>query len=129
MEKEYFLIRWVNCSNGGTDIIGVTDDEEFAKSVCSEQPVFRKYERVKFLVKDLKDKIKEIAETYHDRLVMASMSGTNNNCQCCGKPTPTTTCIEHDSQDFTKDLWVCSDCYCAVVKYWQENRPKKIAPI
>jgi len=129
MKKEYFIIRWVNCGNGGTDIIGVTDDEEFAKTVCSEQPVFRKYEKVKFLERDLTTKIKEIAETYHDREVMTSMSGGDNKCECCGKTTITRTCIEHDSQDYSKDLWVCGDCYTAIATYWKENHPKKICPV
>ena len=31
--KKYYLIRWVNCSNGITDIIGITDDEELAKTI------------------------------------------------------------------------------------------------
>ena len=48
MEK-YYLIRWVNCSNGITDIIGITDDEELAKQTCLVQPTFRKYEEVKLL--------------------------------------------------------------------------------
>ena len=133
MEKEYFVLRRANCGTLNletgkmdTDIIGITDDEAFAKTM---QSVFCYYEKVKFLERDLSKIIGIIADNYHDRLVMASMSGTNNNCQCCGKPTPTTTCIEHDSQDFTKDLWVCSDCYCAIVKYWQERKPKKIAPV
>lgn len=129
MEKEYFVIRWVNCSNGGTDIIGITDDEEYAKTVCSEQPVFRKYEKVRLLKRDLKEIIKGIAETYHDRMVMTGMSGGNNKCECCGETVVTRTCIEHDSQDYSKDLWVCSDCYIAIATYWKEHRPKKIAPI
>jgi hypothetical protein len=129
MEKEYFVVRWVNCSNGGTDIIGITDDEETAKSVCKIQPLFRTYEKVSFLERDLTEIIKEIAETYHDREVMTGMSGGDNKCECCGKKVVTRTCIEHDSQDYSKDLWICSDCYCAIVKYWQENRPKKIAPM
>jgi hypothetical protein len=75
------------------------------------------------------EKIKQIAETYHDRLVMTGMSGGDNKCECCGKKTVTRTCIEHDSQDFSKDLWVCADCYAAIATYWKEHRPKKIAPI
>jgi len=129
MKKEYFLIRWVSCSTGDTDIIGVTDDEECAKAVCKLQPLFRKYEKVKFLERDLKDVIKEIAETYHDRVVMTGMSGGNNKCECCGNTVVTRTCIEHDSLDFSKDLWICADCYCDIAGYWQKNLPKKIAPI
>lgn len=129
MEKEYFVVRWVNCSNGGTDIIGITDDEEYAKTVCKRQPVFRSYEKVIFLKEDLSAKIKEIAETYHDRVVMTGMCGGDNKCECCGKKTVTRTCIEHDSGDVSKDLWICPDCYVAIVTYWKENSPKKICPI
>jgi len=89
MEKEYFVLRRAHCGTldlktgkMDTDIIGITDDEEFAKS---QQSVFCYYEKVKFLEKDLiTSKIKEIAETYHDRLVMAGMSGGDNKCECCG---------------------------------------------
>jgi hypothetical protein len=133
MEKEYFVLRRANCGTLNletgkmdTDIIGITDDEEFAKSQVS---VFCYYEKVKFLERDLTTKIKEIAETYHDREVMCGMSGGNNRCECCGKIVVTRTCIEHDSKDFSKDLWICSDCYCDIAKYWKEHRPKKIAPV
>jgi hypothetical protein len=95
MEKEYFLLR--RFGNGGTDIIGITDDEEFAKSQVG---VFCNYEKVKFLEKDMTPRIKEIAETHHDRVVMTGMSGGNNKCECCGKTVVTRTCIEHDSQVF-----------------------------
>jgi len=126
MEKEYFVIRRFNCGNGGTDIIGITDDEEFAKSM---QNVFCGYEKVLFLKKDISTKIEELAKTYHDRVVMTGMSGGNSKCDCCGKPSVTRTCIEHDSQDFSKDLWICADCYCDIVKYWEKNLPNKILPI
>jgi len=133
MEKEYFVLRRAHCGTLNletgkmdTDIIGITDDEEFAKSQVS---VFCYYEKVRFLERDLTLKIKEIAETYHDRLVMTGMSGGDNKCECCGKKVITRTCIEHDTQDYSKDLWVCVDCYCAIMKYWKEHKPKKIAPI
>lgn len=47
--KNYYLIRWVNCSNGISDIIGIVDNEELAKEICKTQPMFRKYEEVKLL--------------------------------------------------------------------------------
>ena len=129
MEKEFFVIRWVNCSNGGTDIIGITDDEEFAKSVCNEQPLFRTYEKVKFLKRNIKELVKEIAETYHDREVMSSQAGLERKCDCCGTLIYSTVCIEHDSQDYSKDKWVCPNCYVEISIYWKENHPKKICPV
>lgn len=44
--KKIYLIRQVNCCAGGTDIIGLTDDIEIAKSM---QSVFCSYEEVKYL--------------------------------------------------------------------------------
>lgn len=126
METEYFVLRRVNCSNGGTDIIGITDNEEFAKS---QQSVFCGYEKVKFLERDTKEKIKELAENYHDRLVMSMVSGSNKNCECCRKETITLTCIEKDDKDYSKDVWLCDKCYAAIVAYWKEHSPKKICPI
>jgi len=125
-EKEYFVIYRANCSAGGSDVIGITDDEELAKSM---QGVFCGYEKVKFLKKDISTKIEELAKTYHDRVVMTGMSGGENKCDCCGKKVITRTCIEHDSGDFSKDLWICGDCYCEIVKYWEKNLPKKIMPV
>jgi hypothetical protein len=71
------------------------------------------------------EKIKEIAETYHDRNVLASTYGIEKKCDCCEKMVLTTICIEHDSQDYSKDMGVCDDCYIAIVNYWKENCPKK----
>jgi hypothetical protein len=45
-EQKYFLLRRVNCSNGGSDIIGITTDEEYAKS---QQSVFCSYEELQIL--------------------------------------------------------------------------------
>jgi len=73
--------------------------------------------------------IKEVAEQYHDRLVMSMITMSGKNCDCCDKPEHTRICIEHDSQDYSKDMWICPDCYAKIVKYWKENHPKKIAPI
>lgn len=129
METEYFVLRRVNCSNGGTDIIGITDDEEFAKFYCNEQPLFCSYEKVKFLERDTKEKIKELAENYHDRFVMSMVTGSNKNCECCGKETKTLICIEKDDKDYSKDVWLCDKCYAAIVVYWKEHSPKKIFPI
>lgn len=129
MEKEYFVIRWVSCSNGGTDIIGITDDEEFAKSVCNEQLLFRTYEKVKFLKRDITSIVKELAETYHDREVVAYTYADNQKCDCCGKIVTARICIEHDSQDYSKDKLICSDCYVAIATYWKVNHPKKVCPI
>jgi predicted AlkP superfamily phosphohydrolase/phosphomutase len=126
MEKEYFVLRQVNCSNGGTDIIGITDDEEFAKSQVS---VFCNYEKVKFLERDITLIVKELAETYHDRDVMSTTYADNQICDCCKKTVMATYCIEHDSQDYSKDKHVCSDCYVAIATYWKEHNPKKICPI
>jgi hypothetical protein len=127
MEKEYFVLLRAHCSNGvDNGVIGITDDEEFAKSQVS---VFCFYQKVKFLKRDITLIVKELAETYHDREVMSSTTGSEVKCECCSKLTVTRTCIEHDSQDVLKDLWVCPDCYIAIATYWKEHHPKKICPI
>jgi uncharacterized protein with PIN domain len=77
----------------------------------------------------IKKIIKELAETYHDREVMAMTTMTGQKCGCCNKSALTTVCIEHDSQDYSKDKHVCPDCYTAIATYWKENHPKKICPI
>lgn len=126
-EKEYFVVLRANCSNGvDNGIIGITDDETFAKSM---QSVFCTYQKVKFLKRDLTEIVKELAESYHDRVVMSAMSVGNEPCDCCEKPAVTLYCIEHDSQDYSKDKWVCGDCYTAIATYWKEHHPKKICPI
>jgi len=73
----------------------------------------------------LEDKIIEIAEKYHDREVMASVSMDNQDCGCCNNATLITCCIEHDSQNYSKDLNVCPDCYEKIATYWKEHNPKK----
>ena len=45
-EKKIYLIRQVNSFAGGTDILGITDNLEYAKSV---QSVFCTYEEVKYI--------------------------------------------------------------------------------
>ena len=75
------------------------------------------------------DKIKEIAETHHDRLCMSVLSGIKQTCGCCEYETITTTVVEHDSRDYSKDLRVCNDCYSTIMKYWKANSPRKIPNI
>ena len=130
-EKEYFLIRRVGAMAVGPgivnpDIVGITDDEEYAKS---RMDIFTKYDKVRFLTRDLTEIVKEIAETYHDRVVFSGMSGGENICGCCKKEVFSLVCIEHDSQDYSKDLWICHDCYTKIATYWKEHHPKKICPI
>jgi hypothetical protein len=74
-------------------------------------------------------KVKSIAETYHDRVCMSMLTMENQVCKCCGSVVRVTTSIEHDSQDHSKDLSVCTNCYEHIVNYWKMNRPGKIAPI
>jgi len=132
-EKQYFVLRRAHCGTFDmktgkmdTDIIGLTDDEEFAKSQVS---VFCYYEEVKFINRDLTERIKNVAETHHDRLVFAGMSGSEKICGCCKKEVYHVVCIEHDSQDYSKDMWVCLDCYNKIATYWKVHTPKKICPI
>ena len=127
-EKEYFVIRRVGCGAGqNTDIIGITDDEEYAKSRVD---VFTAYEKVKFIVKNLDHIVKRIAENYHDREVMSIRSSLDQEvCDCCKKHSITLVCVENDNRDFSKDKWVCSDCYNLIATYWKNNHPKKICPI
>jgi hypothetical protein len=73
--------------------------------------------------------IKKLAENYHDREVMSMTSATDQSCDGCGRTTITTVCIEHDSQDYSKDKHVCPDCYVKIANYWKEFHPKKICPV
>lgn len=82
-------------------------------------------------------KIKEIAETYHDREVYShttlSPFGYDDKiqlltCKCCEKEVRTIVSIEHDSRDYSKDMGVCFDCYTDISDYWNENSPGKICP-
>jgi len=79
-------------------------------------------------MKKYKNKISKIATTYHDRAVMSSFRGDERECPCCNRPVKMTTSIEHDSQDYSKDLSVCVSCYSDIVKQWRKNTPKKIFP-
>jgi hypothetical protein len=78
---------------------------------------------------ELKNKVKEIAESYHDRLVFSGSSGFSQKCGCCGETVGTTVSIEHDGRDFSKDLRVCGTCYTLIATYWRDNKPNKIPPI
>ncbi len=74
-------------------------------------------------------KIQSIAETYHDRDCMSNLSMRNQICKCCESIVIHTTLIEHDSQERSKDLSICIDCYTRIYNYWTVNKPRKIAPI
>jgi hypothetical protein len=74
-------------------------------------------------------KVEEVAETYHDKLCGNSTTVREQICPCCWNLVTTTTKIEHDSQDYSKDLSVCFDCYSKIHTQWQKNNPAKISPI
>jgi len=124
-EKHFFLVFSPNSSAG---IIGITDNKEFAKSM---QSVFVGYEEVKFLDSSQWriDRVKEIAPHYHDRECGNWLSMCGQKCSCCGQKVDTTTGIEHDSRDFSKDLNVCMECYTEIINYWKVNSVGKIAMI
>lgn len=124
-QKRYFLVRSVNAfASGANPIWGITDNEEYAKSV---QDVFTDYEEVKMI--DLADwrkqKVKEIAPLYHDRICMSILSGFGQKCKCCGKIVSQTMSIEHETQDYSKDLSICIECYTEIVKFWKGDIIKK----
>jgi len=73
--------------------------------------------------------IQETAKNYHDRTVQSGTIAGGQVCGCCGKDTIRTISIEHDSQDYSKDLSVCTDCCAEIYKIWKEETPKKICPI
>lgn len=83
----------------------------------------------KILEPALPNRIKEIAEQYHERVCGGTLGMSNQKCECCFSKTNTTTVIEHDSRDFSKDLKLCTDCWIKLMSYWQKNHPKKIVPI
>ena len=89
----------------------------------SEDVIIQDYEKL------ISNKIIDIANTYHDRLCMSNASGFSQKCGCCKKDVTTTTSIEHDSRDYSKDLSICVDCYVKIVEYWKTNKPNKISPI
>ena len=73
-----------------------------------------------------------IASNYHERIPNAiigsyMVSGPpKERCPNCGNITISKTCVEHDSQDKSKDLWICLDCYSAVCSLWKKYYPKKM---
>ena len=69
--------------------------------------------------------MKNIAENYHDRDICAMVGGCDLVCGCCRKKTTTTIFIEHDSQDHSKDLSICFDCYTSIHKIWKKKTPAK----
>ncbi len=73
--------------------------------------------------------IESIAKNYHERDINASTSGGNNTCGCCKKTVLTVFSIEHDSQDYSKDLGICIDCLTSIHKIWEEKTPGKICPV
>lgn len=82
---------------------------------------------------DIKDKflkkVEQIAQTYHDRLCISNLTMEGQICKCCESIVITTTSIEHDSKDYSKDLSICSNCYSHIATWWKNNKPRKIAPI
>lgn len=76
-----------------------------------------------------KNVVEQIAQTYHDRSCMSNLTMEGQICECCESVIATTTSIEHDSKDYSKDLNVCVDCYSIISKWWSNNRPGKISPI
>lgn len=75
-----------------------------------------------------KNKIAEIANTYHDRSVLSEFTGPERECPCCERAVISTVSIEHDSCDYSKDLSVCGDCYFDIYKWWANNKTGKIFP-
>lgn len=73
-----------------------------------------------------KQRIKEVGDWYHDRVVMSSFFGAEVICPCCGSITNSTTSIEHDTQNHNLDMSVCTDCYVSIANYWSINKPKKM---
>ena len=119
MATKYFLIFSPNSSAG---IIGITDNEEFAKSW---QSVFVGYEEIKFLdpANWRSDRVRTILSEYHERDCGSMVCGMNKTCPCCGASVLTTISVEHNSMDFKKDLHVCIDCYSEMIK--QQPCPQK----
>jgi len=71
----------------------------------------------------------EISKEYHDRIVGGGIFGLKQKCKCCNKEVESRYCIEHDSMNFKKDLWICLECYTEIHKLWLINTPKKICPV
>lgn len=74
-------------------------------------------------------KLIQISKTYHERVVMSGMVGDKQACEICYKGTWSTYSIEHDSQDHSKDMNICIDCYDALLALWRECYPGKICPV
>lgn len=69
------------------------------------------------------NKVEQIAQTYHDRLCMSVLTMEGQICKCCESVVLTTTSIEHDNQDYSKDLNVCANCYSHIANWWKNNKP------
>lgn len=77
----------------------------------------------------INEKVKRLADQYHDRSPMSLFSSQGQTCKCCFNETYTTLGIEHDSMDYDLDISICSECYGKIADIWKEKKPKKIAPI
>lgn len=102
------------------------DSRNYNKCLAYKDPVLKKIEEDS---NNYKRKIQSIANNYHDRLCMSVSVIDNQICKCCSNIVTHIVSIEHDSQDHSKDLGVCSNCYSHIVDYWKKNKPGKIAPI
>ena len=77
----------------------------------------------------MSEKVEEIAQSYHDKLCMGMLTMKGQVCRCCESVVLTTTSIEHDSGDISKDISVCSECYEHIANWWKVNKSRKISPI
>jgi len=67
------------------------------------------------------EKIKQIAEMYHDWPIISRINRIDQVCDCCDRNVLTTTTIEHDNPDKNPNLNVCTSCYEKIVNYWKKN--------
>ena len=112
-------------------IYRIIDDCNYmtGKQIKQEKELMDGTEEIYLPVSDKETKVEQIAQNYHDRPCMSGLTMDGQVCKCCENVVRTTTSIEHDSQDHSKDLKVCTDCYIDIATWWKNNKPGKIAPL
>jgi predicted metal-binding protein len=73
-------------------------------------------------------KLEKIASTYHDKDIFAGVT-VSRDCPICEKHILNSVCIESDILDYSKDLYICTECYMKLHMIWKDKTPKKICPV
>jgi hypothetical protein len=67
--------------------------------------------------------INNIAENYHERYPSGAIHIKNQICECCASGINITIPLEHNNRNYSKDIKICSNCYCKVFNIWNNATP------